>query len=153
MDGVPRTLPQARMLKQHFQIDVVLNLSMNQDILVEILMGRRTCPCCNRSYHLAHIDRDGYEMPPILPKKTANTCDDCSVELVIRKDDTSGPIMERHRIYSDLTEPILEFYRNESETKVIDFEPKKGIRDFHLVKSLLEPHIVPTLEGEPAANP
>ena len=83
------------MLKDHLDIDVVFNMTMNLDILVEALMGRRTCPCCNRSYNVAHIDRDGYDMPALLPKKDVGSCDDCGTELIIRKDDRKKPIMER----------------------------------------------------------
>ena len=69
LDGIPRTLNQAEMLKQYLKIDVVLSLMIREDILVEVLKGRRTCPKCNRTYHLSYIDRDDYYMPNRLPEK------------------------------------------------------------------------------------
>ena len=88
-------------------------------------------------------------MPALLPKKDVNACDDCGTELVIRKDDRKKPIMERQKIYADQTEPIIDFYRNETDTEVIDFEPKKGRRDFPQVKLLLGSHLIaPTIDGE-----
>ena len=76
-------------------------------------MGRRVCPSCNRNYNVADIDRDGYKMGPLLPKKTPNHCDDCPhVHLVVRDDDKENIIMERLEIYKEKTEPILDFYRD-----------------------------------------
>jgi adenylate kinase family enzyme len=58
--------------------------------------------------------------------------------LVIRDDDKENIIRERMEIYMQKTEPILEFYREGNVTKVIDLDPKRGVDDFPLVKSLLE---------------
>ena len=48
--------------------------------------------------------------------------------------------MERLEIYKEKTEPILDFYRGQSETKVIDFEAKKGVGDFPELKEILASH-------------
>ena len=87
------------MLKDHLSIDIVFNLFMKTDILVEILAGRRTCASCNRSYHLSHIDRDGYYMENRLPRKDISKCDDCNVKLIQRDDDTVQAIERRMKIY------------------------------------------------------
>ena len=58
--------------------------------------------------------------------------------MVIRDDDKENIIRERMEIYMQKTEPILEFYREGNVTKVIDLDPKRGVDDFPLVKSLLE---------------
>ena len=60
------------------------------------------------------------------------------MKLVIRDDDKESIIRERMEIYMQKTEPILDFYRNGTVTKVIDLDPKRGVDDFPLVKSLLE---------------
>ena len=74
-------------------------------------MGRRVCSQCNRNYNVAHIDRDGYYMKALLPKKKEGFCDDCeTVKLTIRDDDKENIIKERLEIYKEKTEPILEFY-------------------------------------------
>ena len=63
-------------------------------------MGRRVCPCCNKNYNVASIDRDGYFMKPLLPKISLDHCSECGdgkeVELIIRDDDKEDVIKERH---------------------------------------------------------
>ena len=49
---------------------------------------------------MAHIDRDGYYMKALLPKKSTHNCDDCgTVKLVVRDDDKENIIKERLEIY------------------------------------------------------
>ena len=115
---------------------------MQEDILVEILMGRKTCSQCSRSYHFSHIDRNGYYMQNRLPKKSLNRCDDCDGILITRDDDKEEPIKTRMALYTEKTEPILDFYRKTNQTKVIDFEPKRGTDDFYKVKRLLGPLLI-----------
>ena len=57
---------------------------------------------------------------------------------MIRDDDKETIIKDRMEIYKQQTEPILDFYRNGKVTKVIDLDPKHGVDDFPLIKSLLE---------------
>lgn len=70
LDGVPRTIEQAVMIKDILKIDLVFNFFNRDEILIEKLMGRRVCPSCNRNYNVADIRTDdGYIMKPLLPKK------------------------------------------------------------------------------------
>mgnify|MGYP000999471039 CR=1 FL=1 len=101
-------------------------------------MGRRVCPVCNTNYNVAHIDRDGYYMKALLPEKNPRQCDHDGTPLVIRDDDKESIIKERMEIYKQKTEPILDFYKHKEDTLVVDFEPKRGVDDFHLMKDLLE---------------
>ena len=101
-------------------------------------MGRRVCPICNTNYNVAHIDRDGYYMKALLPKKSPHHCDHDGAHLVIRDDDKENIILERMEIYKEKTEPILDYYRGKSETIVIDFEPKRGVDDFPKMKEVLK---------------
>ena len=136
---MPRTVTQAEKLQQlNFSINLVFNFIHRDDILLEKLMGRRVCPKCNRNYNIAHIDRDGYFMKALLPKKNHRCCDDCGdVSLVIRDDDKENIIAERMQIYKQRTEPVLNFYKNREDTLVIDFEAKKGVDDFPKIRQLL----------------
>ncbi len=104
-------------------------------------MGRRVCPSCGTNYNVADIDRDGYKMGPLLPKKDPHCCDNCrGVKLVVRDDDKENIIMERLEIYKKKTEPILDFYRGKNGTVVLDFEAKKGVDDFPELKQILAAH-------------
>jgi len=141
---MPRTIAQAKMLAEHdISVDLIFNLTNRDDILLEKLMGRRVCPLCTRNYNMAHIDRDGYFMKALLPKKSPHHCDDCGdgdVHLVIRDDDKETVIKERMEIYREKTEPILDFYRSGesgSNTLVVDFEAKKGVDDFPKMSAVL----------------
>ena len=50
-------------------------------------MGRRTCVNCGTGFNICDIQRDGYSMDPLLPKKEG-VCDNCGNKLVVREDDT-----------------------------------------------------------------
>ena len=139
-DGMPRTIAQAEMLKKHeIGVDLIFNFTNRDDILLEKLMGRRVCPCCNRNYNIAAIDRDGYFMKALLPDGDPTKCGDCEDStLVIRDDDKEHIIKERMEIYRTMTEPILDFYKDSDKTQLINFEAKKGVDDFPQMKKLLE---------------
>lgn len=143
LDGVPRTIPQASMLRDSgTKIDLLINFYNREEVLLEKLMGRRVCPSCNRNYNIAEINtEDGYHMKPLLPKKKADECDDCpGVKLVVRDDDKELIIRDRLKVYKEKTEPILEYYRQHAngETKIIDFEAKKGKDDYPAIKVILK---------------
>ena len=142
LDGMPRTIAQAELLPKYgINIDIVFNFYNTDSILLEKLMGRRVCPSCGTNYNVADIDRDGYKMGPLLPKKDPHCCDNCpGVKLVVRDDDKQNIIMERLQIYKQKTEPILDFYRGKSGTFVLDFEAKKGVDDFPELKQILTAH-------------
>ena len=131
---------QAQMLEKcGISIDLIFNFTNRPDILLEKLMGRRVCTQCNRNYNVAHIDRDGYFMKALLPKGDPKKCDDCTdSSLVVRDDDKESIITERMEIYRTKTEPILDFYKDNTDTIVIDFEAKRGVDDFPKMKQLLE---------------
>lgn len=137
-DGVPRTLVQADMMKSILKVDLVINFYNRDDILLEKLMSRRVCPSCNKNYNIADINRDGYVMKPLLPKKDHCKCDACNVNLVIRDDDKESIIKDRMEVYRKQTEPILDFYKGIPETKVVDFEAKRGVDDYPTVKQIIK---------------
>ena len=77
-DGFPRNMAQVDFFKKKFDISkgLVANLMLNEDVLVEKLLGRRVCSDCGRNYNVCSIHRNGYEMEPLLPKNE-RTCDSC----------------------------------------------------------------------------
>lgn len=139
LDGVPRTLTQAQLLKQNnIDVDIVFNFIADDSVIIDKLMGRRICPSCNKNYNVCNIDRDGYFMPAILPKKLPSYCDTCNIHLVVRDDDKESIILERLQTYKVKTEPILQYYRE--ITTVIDFEAKRGVDDFDKMRDILISH-------------
>ena len=141
LDGVPRTLQQAKLLDSFLNVDVVINLFNKEEVLVQKLAGRRVCPECNRNFNVAHVRTEcGYHMEPLLPKGDDPTiCDGDHpkpVKLITRSDDTEEVVWERLQVYQSQTLPILEFYQSQPTT-LIDFEAKNGKKDYPQLRSLL----------------
>jgi len=136
LDGFPRTVSQLHKYDQLFPIHLVVNLNLKWEILLEKLMGRRTCLECGRAYNLCNIQRDGYEMDPLIPKP--GDCDKCggNPKLIVRDDDTEKVITERMKEYEAKTLPLLEEYRKKGV--MVDFEVKRGVKDYPALKKIIQ---------------
>jgi len=110
LDGFPRTVPQAEALDKNLKTDVVINLSLSDDILIEKISARRQCRTCGNIYNLADIHRNGIHMPPLLPKKPG-ICDKCGGQLYQRDDDKPETVKQRLEVYKKQTAPLIEHYR------------------------------------------
>ena len=105
LDGFPRTLPQAEMLK-HFMDDEKLSLSavldyeMPQSEIVFRLSGRRICATCRSVFHVSWR-----------PPKIDGVCDDCGGRLYQREDDNPASIAIRLEAYQHSTAPLIQFYK------------------------------------------
>ena len=124
LDGFPRTVNQAGELDKslaanEMKIDFVLNLEVDDDVVAKRITGRRSCPKCGAVYHIEH-----------LKPKTEGICDNDDTELVQRPDDTSDVVANRLKTYHQLTEPLVDYYRNNGN--VYDFDADRSpdeIRD------------------------
>ncbi|HII51297.1 MAG TPA: adenylate kinase [Halobacteriales archaeon] len=101
LDGYPRNRKQAEYLSTISEIDKIIYLDVASEELIKRLSGRRVCSSCGENYHI--------EFRP--PKKNGK-CDLCSSELVQRSDDQEETILNRLRVFSEHTEPVLEYYIN-----------------------------------------
>lgn len=100
LDGVPRTLVQARMIDElGIRIDKVINFEVSEDVVLERLSGRRVCADCGSTYHIKNVK-----------SKTEGVCDRCGGRLIIRKDDQPETIKERMSVYEDMTKPLVDYY-------------------------------------------
>jgi adenylate kinase len=52
LDGFPRNLEQAKMLDTIADIDLAVNLDVDEQIIVDRIVNRRSCKSCNEVYHL-----------------------------------------------------------------------------------------------------
>jgi len=114
LDGFPRTVAQAQTLDEQLErlgapLDAVVILSASEEVIVDRITGRRSCPKCGRIYHVRN-------MPPA----EAGKCDDCKVNLVQRGDDTAPVVRERLAAYREQTEPVLEYYRQRKGLRIIE---------------------------------
>ncbi len=100
LDGFPRNIAQAEILEQITPQDAVISVVVSDEVIVERMSGRLTCPKCGRMFHNHYY-----------PPQTENTCDDCKVPLTQRADDKASTVRSRLKIYHELTEPIIEYYR------------------------------------------
>eukprot|EP00744_Colponema_vietnamica_P015104 GILI01021161.1.p1 GENE.GILI01021161.1~~GILI01021161.1.p1 ORF type:complete len:236 (+),score=46.50 GILI01021161.1:100-807(+) len=135
LDGFPRTVPQAEMLDGYRPINLVMNITLAEDILMEKLCGRRVCDSCGDNYNIANIKRGEIDMPPLLPKK-AGCCDKCGGHLVQRKDDSEEVISNRLKIYKESTMPLVDYYTRKNV--LVDFSVKKGIKDLPELLALMK---------------
>lgn len=99
LDGFPRNLKQAEALDKMCRIDKVILLEVPDEVILERLSLRRSCPKCNRVYHLKYN-----------PPKENEICDYCGVKLYQRDDDKEEVIKKRLEVYRKETEPIAKFY-------------------------------------------
>lgn len=135
LDGYPRRVSQADTLAKLHPLSLTVNLALDESILVEKALARRICESCGNGYNLANIQRDGYEMPPLLPKKKEGHCDKCDGKLITRSDDTEEIIRDRLGVYFKETFPIIEYYR--AKGLLMEFPVKKGVADLpDLVKQI-----------------
>lgn len=67
LDGFPRTFGQLQEYRKIFPIHGVLNITLRNDVLLEKLMGRRTCVNCGTGFNICNIQR---YFPPYLETAT-----------------------------------------------------------------------------------
>lgn len=109
LDGMPRTIPQAKALEDAgIEIDVALEIYAPDERIIERMSGRRTCERCGRVYHIKTN-----------PPKKENVCDECGGALIIRKDDELGTLKNRLKVYHQETEPLVDFYRSRGKLKTV----------------------------------
>ncbi|MGH7448867.1 MAG: adenylate kinase, partial [Longimicrobiales bacterium] len=107
-DGFPRTLPQAQRLDAMLgelgrPLAAVLVLDVADDTLIKRLSGRRSCGTCGAVYNV-------YFEPP----REEGRCDQCGSELTQRVDDEVDTVRRRLQVYSDQTEPLIDYYERSS---------------------------------------
>jgi len=105
LDGFPRTDAQAEaldvMLKElNGQVIAVPYIKVAEEILVERLTGRWTCPTCNRVFH-----------EKFNPPQKSGTCDLDGAELYQRDDDKADTVTRRIRVYLEQTQPLINYYQ------------------------------------------
>ena len=112
LDGFPRTIKQAEMLKKILPIDIVINIDVPDEIVIQRLCSRVICKNCGQIFNLISL----------LPKQQG-ICDSCGGELYQRDDDKEEVIQNRLNIYKEQTQPLIDFYKNLgliSDIKVTD---------------------------------
>jgi adenylate kinase len=105
LDGYPRNEEQAESLdkilhKRGEKLNYILYVDIEDEIIIERLSKRRTCPKCGLVYHLKYN-----------PPKNCLICDICSSVLIQRSDDKREVLKKRLEVYKEKTKPLLKRYR------------------------------------------
>ncbi|TCP34881.1 adenylate kinase [Sphingomonas sp. BK235] len=114
-DGYPRTAAQADALdllltERGQALDHVIELEVNEDALVERIVGRFTCAVCGTGYH------DTFKRP-----KVENVCDVCGAsEFKRRPDDNEQTVRTRMAEYRAKTAPIIPIYESRGLVRRVD---------------------------------
>lgn len=137
LDGFPRTIPQAEMLRNISEIDLVLNLVISEDILIEKICSRRVCKDCGDIYNIADIKRKGIIMPPMNPEQEG-ICNLCKGELIQRDDDNEEIIKKRLKVYKDQTQPLINLYNTQGILKDIKIIGSPEVMVKIILKALKE---------------
>lgn len=114
LDGFPRTIDQAIALDvalKDMGIDKVhvIDITMDQNLLVSRITGRRICKNCGATYHVVN-----------LPSKVEGICDVCGGELYQREDDKEETVKSRLEVYARQTKPLVDYYENRGFYKRIN---------------------------------
>lgn len=132
-DGYPRTAPQAASLDQILTahgrtLDHVIELEVDEDALVERIVGRFSCASCGTNYH------EVFNRP-----KVDNVCDVCGgTEFKRRADDNAETVRTRMAEYRAKTAPILPIYDARHLVHRID-----GMADIDHVSAAIEAILTP----------
>ena len=101
LDGFPRTIPQAEVMRARgVRLDAVVEITVSDEDIIERMGGRRVHPGSGRTYHVRFN-------PPAV-----DGVDDVTGEpLVLRDDDNESTVRRRLEVYHEQTAPIIEYYR------------------------------------------
>lgn len=109
LDGVPRTLAQAKSMEDAgLTVDAAVSIEVSDEEIMQRMAGRRVCQKCGSSYHVVSK-----------PPRKEGICDVCGGPLVQRSDDAPETVKARLQIYHTETEPLKGFYEARGKLKMV----------------------------------
>ena len=102
LDGIPRTLTQAKMLDNldeeydNVEITKVINIDIDKEIAINRIENRLICESCGSVYNKDMIKE--------------NVCTKCGGNLSSRSDDNRETFLDRYDTFVKQTKPLLEYY-------------------------------------------
>jgi len=113
LDGFPRNAAQAEQLDELLDqlaqpIDLAVLIAVDVDLILQRLLGRRTCVSCGASYNIFYA-----------PPRLDDSCDECGGRLKRRSDDNEETIGNRLRIYEIQTLPVIDRYREQGRLRIV----------------------------------
>lgn len=145
LDGFPRTVSQARSLDAIIEERqkgplVVVDIAVPEAELVRRLAGRLICSKCGTNAESA----DGPGM----------TCRHCGGPLVQRVDDSEQVVLERLRVYSTTTKPLVDYYRGRPTFRTVNGAqpPERVARDLDATVDDAAGQVARTASGAPGLS-
>lgn len=117
LDGFPRSLVQAKAIED-LGINVVINLTIDEQLLVDRIVYRRLCEDCKTIYNIK-----------LNPLKDEEHCEKCGGKLYQRSDDTYEKLMVRLESYLEETQPVIDYYREKGI--VYDVDAGQSVEDVY----------------------
>lgn len=116
LDGYPRNLAQAETLNAIFEELGITNyvaiyLTIEEEMAMKRALGRVICSDCGATYN-----KYFQEMMP----KEERICDKCHGTLSQRADDNEETFKTRFNTYLDVTNPVLDYYKEKGKLEVVD---------------------------------
>ena len=104
LDGFPRTLAQADAVTQAaIHIDAVIEIDVPDSEIVKRMSGRRAHLASGRTYHVVFN-----------PPKVEGKDDETGEDLVQRDDDKESVVLDRLKVYHELTQPLIGYYKEQA---------------------------------------
>jgi adenylate kinase len=124
-DGFPRTIPQAEAIVEvGIVIDHVLEITVDDEEIVQRLSGRRIHEASGRIYHITHN----------APQQEG--LDDVTGEpLMQREDDREDTVRNRLNVYHAQTAPLIDFYCSLDSENAPAYHRVKGVGSVDEIKT------------------
>lgn len=133
LDGYPRNIAQAETLNKIFselniENYVTIYLDIEEELAKKRALGRVVCSNCGATYNTYFQNS--------MPKKNG-ICDKCNNELKQRSDDNEESFKKRFTTYVEVTNPVLDYYKEKGHLQVIDSNQDSEFT-FEDIKKVLE---------------
>jgi adenylate kinase len=101
LDGFPRTIKQAEKLAEITDIDLAVNMSVSDEIIIKRISSRVICKDCGEIFNtITHKPKED------------GICDKCQGEVITRSDQKPEIIQNRLNVYQEQTAPLINFYKD-----------------------------------------
>ncbi|MFT6072361.1 MAG: adenylate kinase [Alphaproteobacteria bacterium] len=121
-DGYPRNIDQVFALnkilsKINKKLDIVVNMSLDDEVLIKRISGRYVCSQCGAVYNKYFVN-----------PQTNGVCDHCNGnDFITRSDDSENVIKKRLTIFHNENDAIVNYYR--SLGVLIDIDCKGSVNE------------------------
>ncbi len=117
LDGFPRSEHSFHFLNRFIQAHKIehevcfIQLLVDDEVCIKRIVERQVCTQCFKVYNASSVK-----------SKTANKCDQCGIDLVMRQADTEEPFRKRLEYFHAHIEPIIDRAKTFYPTKIINGE-------------------------------